>query len=80
MTKKETKIDLRPCPCGQPPGILRLEAQGGQGTKIVQVRGSCCGEWAIEFINNSNDQTKTAERAAAAWNRAPRAVIVAPAL
>jgi hypothetical protein len=68
----ETKIDLLACPCGEPPGMLRIE-MAGKGAKIGQVRGSCCGSWSVEFINNTDDGEKSLVKAAAAWNAAPRA-------
>lgn len=67
----EKKINLRACPCGKPPGLLRIE-MAGKGAKIGQARGSCCGAWAVEFINNTDNMELSLEKAAAAWNTAPR--------
>lgn len=76
---KETKINLQRCPCGEPPGQLRIE-MAQRGSKTGSVRGSCCGEWAVEFINNTMDAKRSLEKASAAWNAAPRATMIAPAL
>jgi len=68
---KEVTLELLHCPCGEPPGNLRIE-MAGAGAKVAQVRGSCCGSWAVEFINNTDDQERSLIKAAAAWNAAPR--------
>ncbi len=67
----ERTIELLHCPCGEQPGLLRIE-MAGKGAKVGQARGSCCGGWAVEFINNTDDHEKSLVRAAVAWNSAPR--------
>ena len=70
----ELKIDLLHCPCGEPPGQMRMELPG-KGAKIGQVRGSCCGVWAVEFINNTDNPEQSLKKAITVWNAAPRAMM-----
>lgn len=69
---QEKKLEILPCPCGQRDGKLILEVLS-KGAKLGQVRSECCGTWAVEFINNTQDPQKSFEKAVAAWNAAPRA-------
>lgn len=67
------RIHIEPCPCGKQPTMLMLELDADK--KRGHVFGDCCSEWMVEFNNNYNvDKDKMAERAKAAWNRAPRVV------
>jgi hypothetical protein len=66
----EEVIPMALCPCGEPPGQFRLEL--AKGAKIGQIRGSCCGAWAVEFINNTDDPEQALRKAVAEWNSAPR--------
>ena len=65
------RTHIEPCPCGKQPMMLMLELD--RDKKRGHVFGDCCSEWMVEFNNNYNvDKDKMAERAKAAWNRAPR--------
>ena len=65
--------ELKPCPCGHTPEGLRIE--GELKAKFAKVCGECCGEWTVEFRNDYYplDSEQSWDRAAQAWNSAPRA-------
>ncbi len=69
---QEEKLEILPCPCGSAVTNLRLEVPG-KGAKLGQVRGDCCGAWAVEFIVNTDDPKRALRKAITAWNAAPRA-------
>jgi hypothetical protein len=68
-----SRLDLRPCPCGQTPDDLVITGDGSR-PKWATAAGNCCTEWDIEFRNGylplASDECR--ELAAEAWNSAPR--------
>jgi len=64
--------ELAPCPCGQVPEKLIVDAS--EHARCALVSGYCCGEWAIGFRTNRSkfDSEENIRRAREAWNAAPR--------
>jgi hypothetical protein len=65
--------DLKACPCGKLPAELHI-SENGQGGKWMNVAGSCCDEWMIEFRTRYNaiDSDECMKLAVEAWNDAKR--------
>lgn len=63
---------LKPCPCGETPNAVGIEADSIQ--KWAFVYGDCCSEWYVEFRTEYNSPTSPECLALAteAWNEAPR--------
>ena len=65
--------DLKPCPCGQIPGHINLDA-GSSGGKWLYGSAGCCDEWCFEFKTGyETDPEKVRAIAESAWNDLPRA-------
>ena len=64
--------ELKPCPCGVTPNNLHIYFNIFVD-KLAWVRGSCCGEWSIEFQTNYGEELQN--RAREAWNEAPRSSV-----
>lgn len=70
--KQRPKLELKPCPCGATPEGLYIEMpeRGKYGLASPQ----CCSVWTVEFRNGfEGNQEITLQKAAKAWNDAPRA-------
>lgn len=69
-----TTQPLKPCPCGQVPASLLRYYDSFNARH--EVRGSCCGAWAIQFNLPAAHfgLDSLIARADAAWNAAPRAM------
>lgn len=73
--------DIKPCPCGQTPSELGIDADHEQ-PKWALVYGDCCGEWHVEYKNGylPLDEPEAMRLARQAWNDAPRAQTFRPTL
>lgn len=68
-------MSLKPCPCGQTPNRVLIQAEHAR-PKFAYCGGDCCEDWRIEFRNNYKDVggRESNALAEAAWNAAPRGV------
>ena len=62
---------LKECPCGETPQRLYIEV-GDCGNRLW-TRGTCCGDWSVEFRSDYQPHVKEImAHAVEAWNAAPR--------
>jgi len=72
MSKEVVDAGLKRCPCGEVPASLEM-IDTGQGFKWMNVVGTCCGQWSLEFRADYHpDPDNRMPLAIECWNSADR--------